>query len=412
MWPFIRVQAYGHKAVSLYCMAFFYSHLQTAVSLLQQYHCKEPFAAFLKKYFSAHKQFGSRDRRNIAEYCYAAFRLGPPGLALPPDERIYAGLLLTRNQPHPLLQAVRPHFNEAVQLPLHQKMQLANLPALSLQQYFPAADQLSTGIDVPAFVTSHFQQPLLYLRIRPGFAKEVHTKLQQAGIAYQTMHDATLALPNGTDLSNLLEADRQVVVQDYSSQQTGRLLQKAAQLLQQTKSPYLWDCCAASGGKSILASDLLPHVQLLVSDLRPTILHNLRVRFRTAGISKYQLFAADLAQPQVVLPFSAPVDLLWADVPCSGSGTWGRTPEQLVCHPVGAQEQYAGLQRAILRNTVPALRSGGVLLYTTCSVYTTENEAQVCWLTHEMGLQLYEQALLCGYAHRADTLYAALLLKP
>lgn len=392
-------------------MRFYHSHLQTAVSLLQTYNCSEPFAAFLKKHFSAHKQFGSHDRRSIAAYCYAAFRLGPAGLSLPNEERICAGLLLTRSKPHPLLEALRPHYNQAIHLPLVEKLHIAGLADTPFSQWFPGTDHLSDGLELPAFVYSHWQQPLLYLRVRPGHAATVQQKLQQAGIAFQLVGSTALALPNGTDVSGLLAIDREVVVQDYSSQQTGQLLQRAAGLLQQKTPVRFWDCCAASGGKSILATDLLPGVELQVSDLRASILHNLRERFRRAGISNYHLFEADLSKPGTLPASIGAVDLLWADVPCSGSGTWGRTPEQLVCHSYNAVERYVNLQRSILRNALPALRKGGALFYTTCSAFAAENEQQTQWLQQQMGLQRVEQQLYTGYTQRADTMFAALLVK-
>jgi 16S rRNA (cytosine967-C5)-methyltransferase len=46
----------------------------------------------------------------------------------------------------------------------------------------------------------------------------------------------------------------------------------------------VWDCCAASGGKSILVKDTLNSIQLTVSDIRQSILNNLQQRFAVAGI--------------------------------------------------------------------------------------------------------------------------------
>jgi 16S rRNA (cytosine967-C5)-methyltransferase len=50
----------------------------------------------------------------------------------------------------------------------------------------------------------------------------------------------------------------------------------------------LWDCCAASGGKSLLAVDTLGNIDLTVSDVRSSIIHNLKHRFAVAGHNKIQ----------------------------------------------------------------------------------------------------------------------------
>ena len=58
----------------------------------------------------------------------------------------------------------------------------------------------------------------------------------------------------------------------------------------------VWDCCAASGGKSILLTDILKQkIELTVSDIRETILKNLHQRFKSAGIINYESFVTDLS---------------------------------------------------------------------------------------------------------------------
>ena len=181
---------------------------------------------------------------------------------------------------------------------------------------------------------------------------------------------------NAVKVDDVLTIDKEAVIQDYSSQRVAEFFP----LNIDNTVKNVWDCCAASGGKSILAKDVLGDIQLTVSDVRENILFNLRKRFGAAGIDKFQSFIADLTEPNVSIP-NGPFDLIIADVPCSGSGTWSRTPEQLYFFEAEKIEKYAKLQRNILENVCPHLKPGGFLLYITCSVFKKENEDQVHHLT-------------------------------
>ncbi|MGE5106188.1 MAG: methyltransferase domain-containing protein, partial [Sphingobacteriales bacterium] len=195
-----------------------------------------------------------------------------------------------------------------------------------------------------------------------------------------------------------------------NSQRAGELMQLSTINLQ--PSTYkVWDCCAASGGKSILVKDVSGNIDLTVSDIRESILYNLKKRFDEAGIKNYNSFLADLSTVNCQLP-ATNFDLIIADVPCSGSGTWSRTPEQLYFFNNSAIGQYSQLQKKIITNVVLKLKPGGHLLYITCSVFKRENEELVNFIREKFHLQLIKQEVLKGYDKKADTMFAALLQKP
>lgn len=156
--------------------------------------------------------------------------------------------------------------------------------------------------------------------------------------------------------------------------------------------------------------DLFPAVELTVSDIRNSILANLEARFAEAGIKKYNSFVADLSDSSFVSHYSG-YDLLIADVPCSGSGTWGRTPEQLVFFPEAKTDEYASLQKKIAWNVIPYIKKGGYFLYITCSVFRKENEEVVEYIKKNPELELTEMKVLKGYDVKADTMFAALFRK-
>ncbi|HUQ97763.1 MAG TPA: hypothetical protein VM010_08860, partial [Chitinophagaceae bacterium] len=107
-------------------------------------------------------------------------------------------------------------------------------------------------------------------------------------------------------------------------------------------------------------------------------------------------------------PHQKKFDLIICDAPCSGSGTWGRTPEQLHYFTSDKIETYAQMQKDILQNVSKYLKTGGLLLYSTCSVFEKENEAVVAFVKEKNNMGFLKSAYYKGYTQKADTLFAAL----
>lgn len=387
-------------------MSIAQSHLNSAVAIIEQYKGEEPLAAFLRKYFSQHKKYGSRDRKQVAHLCYSYFRLGKALMNMPNSQRIVAALFLCSNIPDPLLDTLKPEWGEKILLPVEDKLAIIEEQEI-ISNIFPWNELLSAGMDHLQFCKSLLIQPDLFLRIRPGKAKQVLLKLQQAGIIFSRPNDTCIALDNRTKIDELIILDNEAVIQDYNSQKVGDVLR----LLPVQNKTKVWDCCAASGGKSIMAADLLGDIQLTVSDIRESILINLKKRFAAAGIKNYRSFVADLSVaglPESVEKF----DLVIADVPCSGSGTWSRTPEQLFYFKKETIEKFTALQKQILSNIISHIKPGGYMLYITCSVFKAENEGVITWLLERNPFKLVKMELLAGYFFRSDTMFAALLQKP
>lgn len=384
------------------------AHLQTALQLVQAYKGEVPFVHYSKAYFSAHKKHGSRDRKNILQLCYAYYRMGQTLIDWPAERRMLAGLFLCSAAANPLLTALKPEWQDKAGIPLAEKCLLAGFGEHELK-CFPWIAELSEGIDTKAFSIAHLQQPDLFIRIRPGYRDKVIKVLEEAWIDYELIGGTAVRLLNGCKVEELFALNKEVVVQDLSSQRVGRFFRLLPEALTRKRPLRVWDACAASGGKSILAQDELGAMELTVTDKRTSILHNLATRFKSAGISHYNSFPADLAIQKPGLPQQ---DLIITDVPCSGSGTWSRTPEQLVHFDTARIGELAALQFGIVRNALTVLAPGGYLLYITCSVFAAENKGLVARLLQtESALELVQQQILAGYEQKADSMFAALLYK-
>ena len=380
-----------------------HAYLRSAEQILSSYTGELPFAAWLKNYFRENRKFGSRDRRLISDLCFCFFRLGGAFRDREMQERLLIGQFVCHDQ-SVFVQELKPEWKEATFLPAKEKFLF--LDASQAGEVFPLKDELSSEIETDAFQLSFLQQPHLFLRIRPGKEKIVVQKLQKAGIVY-SLEGTCLRLSNSTKIDDILLIDDEAVVQDISSQRVLELLQR--QTPNDKRQTAAWDCCAASGGKTILLYDTFPNVRITATDIRESILLNLRNRLKRAGITSFRSFVADVAAPHFSMQGS--FDIILCDAPCSGSGTWGRTPEQLQFFPKEKIGHYTALQKRIALNASRSLRPNGFFLYITCSVLQKENEDVVAFLRQNSGMQFLSQQYSSGYDKKGDTLFCALFTR-
>ena len=331
------------------------------------------------------------------------------------EERIVTGLFLCADKPNEILGELKPEWNDKSDLSINEKLLIINPPAgparssLSIQNIFPWKDELSHGIDHEEFCKSFFMQPDLFLRLRPGREKIVMQKLQHAKIDFAMISETCLSLPNSSKIDEIIELDSEAVIQDYNSQQTGRFLGSALATRRNDK-PMVWDCCAGSGGKSIMIYDIYPKAELIVSDVRESILSNLKKRFEKAGIKNYRSFIADLTSEKSAI-VNLKSEMIIADVPCSGSGTWSRTPEQLYFFNEKEIEKFFILQKKIVSKVIAQLQQGGTFVYITCSVFKRENEDVVLYINENFHLKLRQMEVLKGYDKKADSMFIAVFEK-
>lgn len=374
--------------------------------IFKSYDGVQPLHRFLFAYFKQNKQMGSTDRRWATRYIYSFFRLGKALIGESQIQRLAIGDFLCNQSPSLIVDTYIPDLKERISDSFEQKLLLiqTSYPSFRLADVCKFSEDISSDIDEQAFQSSFFIQPDLFVRVPVGDMPRIVEELENAGVAFNQIGEKTLALPNGTKLEQLLSTHKSYQVQDLSSQKTGGFFKPA-------KYDYWWDCCAASGGKSLLLHNLEPQIQLLVSDVRENSLNNLQERFQEAGLKKYQKKVLDLLQNNDQDLHHYEFDGIVLDAPCTGSGTWGRTPEMLYYFDEHKVSYFAKLQRSIATNVIKYLKPGKPLIYITCSVFKQENEDVVNWLTENFPLELETMEVIKGYDLKADTMFAARLIK-
>lgn len=379
--------------------------VRTVERLLQEYVGEKgvPLARFLTAFYKRNRQMGSKDRRMASRLAYHYFRLGAAARQEELTIRLAMADFLCSDD-SAVAAVILPEFYDRIRADLSEKISLLEAnTTFRLDDVFPFRQFLSAGIDRDAFVKSLFVQPNLYIRLRPAYRDEVIVALDGAQVDYRTVDTYTLALPNGTALDRIAGLTGRYEVQDYSSQQTGMYFHAA-------DGEQWWDACAGAGGKSLLLLDQSPGVNLLVSDTRRSILRNLDERFERAGIKSYRQKVVDLTKDSTVVMGDEQFDGIILDAPCTGSGTWGRTPEMLSAFDSGSISRFAAVQRQLAAQAIKHLKPGKPLIYITCSVFADENEGVVSYLQETHGLHVQQTALLHGYRHKADGMFVARLV--
>lgn len=358
-------------------------------AIIEQYDGTLPLAHYLKGYFKQHPILGSRDRRMLTGLAYAYYR-GAKGT----NDLAWLGKLTDEWISHPKKSA---SFSFAEWL-------VANDIHIDTEALLPNAPALSEGITREGWLASMLTQPTLFIRVRKDREKILHL-LGQAGIPYSMVTETCVSLPNGAGIDALLPRDC-YVVQDAASQGTGTYFAPRP-------NESWYDCCAGAGGKSLLLKDTEPTVQLTATDRRESILHNLKERFRLYGYKAPATFVIDVADAGQLSNTlgNRLFDNIICDAPCSGSGTWARTPEQLYFFKPDTLNGFAELQRKIATHVAAYLKPGGRLIYITCSVFEQENEGAVNHILSSTRLQLLTSQLINGTLTGADSMYVAVLQK-
>lgn len=146
------------------------------------------------------------------------------------------------------------------------------------------------------------------------------------------------------------------------------------------------DLCAAPGGKSTLLRSLLPDDCVLVSNevMRP------RAQVLAENITKWghNRCVVTSNYPADFTPLGEVFDLVLVDAPCSGEGMFRKDEVAVAEWSPENVEVCWKRQRDILTDIWPTLRPGALLIYSTCTFNTEEDEENVRWMVNELGAEL------------------------
>ena len=338
-----------------------------------------PADAIVSRFFRDNRGLGPRERATMAETVYTVLRkkllfdhLAPSGSG--PKERRLAILgfygpgdflrsALTEQEINWLDQCEKVSPNDLMERHRH------NLPEWLVQ---PLKDQL--GAEFWPMVETLNLGAGLDLRVNTFKAKraDVQKELAKAGIkAVNTPYSPWGLRIAGKPALNKNEA---FLRGDFEVQDEGSQL--LSMLLDAKRGEMVTDFCAGAGGKTLaIGAAMRSTGRLYAFDTSAHRLDAFKSRLKRSGLSNVHPAAIAHERDDRVKRLTGKMDRVLVDAPCTGLGTLRRNPDLKWRQNLQAVEEMAVKQAAILQSASPMLKSGGRIVYATCSVLPQENEA-------------------------------------
>jgi 16S rRNA (cytosine967-C5)-methyltransferase len=363
---------------------------------------EHPADATVSRFFRDHKGLGPRERATIAETVYTVLRkkllfdhLAPSGSG--PKERRLA--ILGFYGPGDFLRSALSD-QEKAWLDACEKVDQAdlmerhrhNLPEWLVQplkdqlgeEFWPLVEQLNRGAG-------------LDLRVNDFKAKraDVQKALALSGIkAVPTPYSPWGLRIAGKPALNKHEA---FVRGEFEVQDEGSQL--LALLLDAKRGEMVVDFCAGAGGKTLaIGAGMRSTGRLYAFDTSAHRLDSFKPRMARSGLSNVHPAAIAHERDDRVKRLSGKIDRVLVDAPCSGLGTLRRNPDLKWRQSPQSVLEMVQKQTAILQSASRLLKSGGRLVYATCSVLPAENEdiAQAFGLANPEFVPLEASQVLAG----------------
>lgn len=344
------------------------ARLAAAIALLDQILGGVPAEKALTAWGRASRFAGSGDRAAIRDLVYDALRCRRSFAALGGAEDgrglILGGLRAAGTAPETLFTGE------------------GHAPAPLGPRDIGRAPQGDEGFDLPDWLMAAFRDSLgaeaeavaLALRQRaPVFLRVNRARSDLAGAVSALAAEEIEARPHPLAHSALEVIRGQRRIQTSRAYLSGLVelqdaaSQAVAEALPLQDGMRVLDFCAGGGGKS-LAMAARARLRLFAHDAAPQRMRDLPPRAKRAGA---EISLTD--RPEALPAF----DLVLADAPCSGSGSWRRDPQGKWLLTPDRLNQITGVQDQILDRIAGLVRPGGILAYATCSLLQAENEARI-----------------------------------
>jgi len=342
-----------------------------------------PADRIIADYFRARRYAGSKDRRAVRDLVYQAIRLCGPV----PESGRAAMLAVAAADP-----AIAALFDGSPHGPAVRAEGEA-IAKTGLTPKWLAAALRASGLGGPEIAAMLSRAPL-DIRVNALKADRAAIALPEAGEPLSAAQGLRFA--SGTQVEQWQAyADGLIEVQDLGSQLIIEALPVAP-------GDTIIDLCAGGGGKTLaLAARLGNAASIIAADTDKRRLGNLAPRAERAGAQIDHTVLLDPTREMRVLGnWAGKADHVLVDAPCSGSGTWRRSPEGRWRLDPAELARLNALQDHVLEIGSYLVRPGGTLAFVTCSLLDSEGTDRItAFLTRYPGWQAELLSLPLGRAH-------------
>jgi 16S rRNA (cytosine967-C5)-methyltransferase len=339
------------------------ARLQAAIEILDQViesarDDGPPADVLVTRYFKTRRYAGSKDRRAVRELVFRALR----AVAERPDSGRSAVLALAEDDPALLDLFGEPRGPERVTEAEPVASQGA-VPAWLAQELSP----LVTPGEWPALL----ERAPLDLRVNAARASRDELLGEFEGAVPTPLSPWGIRLP----------ADSRVDDHPAFAQGLVEVQDEGSQLIAIACGPEphqrILDLCAGAGGKSLALAAAAPGATILATDTNRSRLSKLGPRAERAQARIEIRLLNPPNELQEMSDWRANADLVLVDAPCSGSGTWRRSPEGRWRLTPQRLERVAALQKHLLDMAAELVRPGGRIVYAVCSLLSREGAGQI-----------------------------------
>lgn len=365
----------------------------------------------LERLFKQHPQWGSRDRRFVAEMVYDSVRYYRLLSTLAQSETNFwymSGILLClKNSPLPEW----PDFKHLYPDQIIKQHTLLKGQFNIIESYPDWLSQLcekELGTDVwqtEARAMNQTAEVVLRVNTLKTDKATLINALAADGIETEELENFPSALKlkkRQNIFSNKRFKEGHFEIQDAGSQ-------RISEFMNPKPGQTVIDACAGGGGKTLHLSALMRNKGKIISmDVEAWKLENLKKRARRGGVSNVETC---LIENDTINRFREKADMLLLDVPCSGLGVLKRNPDAKWKLTNESIERTKLTQHQILNDYQHMLKPGGVLVYSTCSLLPSENEQQVEEFLARYPEFTYESSLHLLPSEGFDGFYMCRMLK-
>jgi 16S rRNA (cytosine967-C5)-methyltransferase len=351
------------------------------------------------------RRLGSSDRRLYRELIYTALRYLPwvePLLGPKDDEAIRRLAWLAGDTPAVLAfrSAIAPAL-PACPASVDEKAAFLAEDADALTPAWFAAE--CPGAAAPPLREILLSRAPLWIRVQDGTGEAALEEFNRLGWAWSR----SACVPGAVRLpaDSKVEATEAFRAGAFEIQDAGS--QRVLGMVEVPPGGHWLDACAGAGGKTLQLAAILGETgRVAAEDLRAEALDELRIRAGRAGLAE-RIRIGGGTEP------AAGYDGALVDAPCSGTGTWRRSPHLRWTTRASQIPRAAAEQLRLLCASASRIRGGGLLVYSTCSLCRTENEGVVDAFLKSGAMQatLVTQERLLPQDHDGDGFFVACLRK-